>query len=199
SKRFELAGAVGRGVTTLAQAKNGRVWFADDGTFEVRPVPRAGHNSGAEDPAVVADGLHDLLIDREGALWITRMHSGIVRIRHPELGNRKLGPQDHELESFDEKGGFSAGFAYNLLEDREGNIWVGCSKGLVRFRHNQVVPVSLPQRYQKLVLLAGEDGEITVGTINSKPLLRIRGESLLAEKVGEQASSVFHGSNGDVW
>src|SRR5260370_2980045 len=29
SKAFELAGAVGRGITTLAQAKDGRVWFAD--------------------------------------------------------------------------------------------------------------------------------------------------------------------------
>jgi ligand-binding sensor domain-containing protein len=115
------------------------------------------------------------------------------------LGNRKLGPHDHEFESFEEKDGFSGGFAYKLLEDREGNIWVGCSKGLVQFRHNQVVPVILPQRYQKLVLLAGEDGEISIGTIHSKPLLHIRGESLFVEKVGEQASSVFRGSNGDVW
>jgi signal transduction histidine kinase/ligand-binding sensor domain-containing protein len=199
SKVFELAAAVGRGVTTLAQAKDGRVWFADDGRFEVRPVPIAGHNPDAEDPSVVEDGLHDLLIDREGALWITRMHSGIVRIRHPELGNRKLGLHDHELESFDEKGGFSAGFAYNLLEDREGNIWVGCSKGLIRFRHNQVVPVSLPQRYQKLVLLAGKDGEIWIGAVNGGLLLHVRDESLLVEKVRGRTSSVFRGSNGDVW
>ena len=133
SKTFELGGPVGTGVTTLAQAKDGRVWFADDGSFEVRPVPTGGHNSNAEGPAVVGNGLHDLLFDREGALWITRMDSGIVRIRYPErLGNRKLGPHDRELESFDEKDGFSGGFAYNLLEDREGNIWVGCSNGLVR-------------------------------------------------------------------
>jgi signal transduction histidine kinase/streptogramin lyase len=200
SKAFQLAGEVGPSITTLAQAKDGRVWFANDGRGEVRPVPIEGHNSYAEDPAVVADGLHELLIDREGALWITRYDSGIVRIRYPErLGNRKFGSHDPELESFNEKDGFSGGFAYKLLEDREGNIWVGCSKGLVQFRHNQVVPVSLPQRYQKLVLLAGEDSEIWIGTIFSKPLLHIRGGSLLLEKVGEQASSVLRGSNGDVW
>jgi len=79
------------------------------------------------------------------------------------------------------------------------NIWVGCSKGLVRFRQNQVVPVSLPQRYQKLTLLAGEDGEILIGTMNRKPLLHIRGGRLLFEKVGERASSVFRSSNGDIW
>ena len=200
SKAFELAGAAGPSITTLAQAKDGRVWFADDSKGEVRPVPIAGHNSHAEDPAVVEDGLHEMLIDREGALWITRYDSGLVRIRYPEkLGNRKLGPHDTDLETFDERDGFSGGFAYKLLEDHEGNIWVGCSKGLVQFRHNQVVPVSLPQRYQKLVLLAGADGDIWLGTINTKPLLHIRGESLLVEKGGEQASSVFRDSNGDVW
>jgi signal transduction histidine kinase len=200
SKAFEVAGPVGPSTTTLTQAKDGRVWSADDSRGEARPVPIAGRNSNKDDPVVIADGLHELLIDREGALWITRYDSGIVRIRYPErLGSRKLGPHDPELESFAEKNGFSGGFAYKLFEDREGNIWVGCSKGLVQFRHNEVVPVSLPQRYQELVLLAGEDGEIWIGTINSKPLLHIRGERLFAERVGEQASSVLRSSNGDVW
>ncbi len=201
SKAFELAGPVGRGVTTLAQAKDGRVWFANDSKGgEVRPVPTAGHNSYTEDPAIVEDGLFELLIDRDGALWITRQDSGIVRIRYPErLGNRKLGAHAPEVESFDEEDGFAGGFAYKLLEDREGNIWVGCSKGLVQFRHNQVIPVSLPPRYQKLVLRAGEDGDIWIGTINSKPLLQIRGENFLVEKVGGGTSSVFRDTNGDVW
>src|SRR5260370_285302 len=105
SKAFELAGSVGRGITTLAQAKDGRVWFADVSRGgEVRPVPIAGHNSDAEDPAVVEDGLHELHVDRDGAFWITRYDSGIVRIRYPErLGNRKLGPHDVELDAFNEK------------------------------------------------------------------------------------------------
>jgi len=33
-----------------------------------------------------------------------------------------------ELESFNEKDGFSGGFAYKLLEDREGNIWLAVPK-----------------------------------------------------------------------
>jgi len=200
SKTFEFAGAVGRGITTLAQAKDGRVWFADDGRGEVRPVPTMDRNAKAGYPAVLEDGLREMLFDREGALWITRLDSGIVRIRYPEnLGNRKLGDQDRELDTFSEKNGFSGGYAYKLLEDREGDIWIGCSKGLVRFRRNQVVPVSLPRRYQRLTLLPGEDGEIWVGTLNDKPLLHIRGDRILVERAGEQASSVFRDSNGVVW
>jgi ligand-binding sensor domain-containing protein len=200
AKRFELGGPVGTGVTTLAQAPNARVWLADDGTNEVRPVPAEGHNSTAPGPSIAANGVRELLFDRDGALWITRLDSGIVRIRNPgQLEARKYGPQDRELESFGAKGGFPAGSAYNLLEDREGNIWVGCSNGLIRFRHNQVVPVRLPQRYERLTLLAGQHGELWVGTIYDKPLLKISGENIVPEKGGNTVSSVLREANGDVW
>jgi len=68
SGRFEPGGAVGSGIATLAQAKVGRVWFADDGAGEVRPVPLDGHNSDAELPAIVGNDLRELLFDRDGAL-----------------------------------------------------------------------------------------------------------------------------------
>ncbi len=200
SKAFVSTGAVGKDVTTFAQAKDGRVWIAEDNRV-VQPVPIPGRNLEAEDPAVVLNNLHELLFDRDGALWITRLDSGIMRIRYPErMGNRKLGAQDPELESFSEKDGFIGGFAFKILEDREGNIWVGCAKGLDRFRHSHVVPVTLPQPRAELTLLAGQDGDVWIGTISEKPLLDIRGERpLVFEKVGEQVSSVFRSSNGDIW
>lgn len=200
SNKFELGGPVGAGVTTLAEAPDRRVWLADDGSFEVRPVPMEGYGSVAPGPSIVAGGLCQLLFDKDGALWITREDSGIVRIRDPEkLTGRRYGPQDHELESFGANDGFRAGLAYTLFEDREGNIWVGCSKGLIRFRHNQVVPVRLPQGYERLTLLAGNDGDIRVGTIFDKPLLKIHGESLVAEKEINTVSSVLRDANGNVW
>src|SRR5258707_2388500 len=55
SKAFEYAGAVGPSITTLAEAKDGRVWYADDSRGEVRPVPIAGHSSHVDDAAVVED------------------------------------------------------------------------------------------------------------------------------------------------
>jgi signal transduction histidine kinase/ligand-binding sensor domain-containing protein len=200
SKRFELGGPIGEAVTRLAQAPNGRVWLADDGVNVVRPVPTEGHDSTASGPSIVADGLRELLFDRDGALWMTRLDSGIIRVRDPgKLETRKYGPKDPELESFGSKDGFPAGSANKILEDHEGNIWIGCSNGLIRIRHNQVIPVALPQRYERLTLLTGAQGDLWVGTISDKPLLKIRGESMTPERGGNAVSSVLRDTNGDVW
>jgi streptogramin lyase len=200
SKRFVLGGPVGVAVTTLAQAPNGRVWLADDGAYMARPVPTEGRDSLAGGPSIAADGIRELLFDKDGSLWMTREDFGLMRVRDPgKLETRRYGSQDRELESFGPKDGFPAGYAYKILEDHEGNIWVGCSNGLIRFRHNQVVPIPLQQRYQWLTLLTGAQGELWVGTISDKPLLKIRGESVAPETGGNIVSSVLRDANGDVW
>jgi len=56
SKAFELAGAVGRGITTLAQAKTGECGLRTLVGGRSTTGPNGGHNSYAEDPAVVEDG-----------------------------------------------------------------------------------------------------------------------------------------------
>jgi ligand-binding sensor domain-containing protein len=200
SKRFERGGPVGSAVTTLSQAPDGRVWLADDGIFRVQPVPTSEHDSVRTAPLVEADGLRELLFDKNGSLWITRGDAGIVRIRDPgKLEARKYGENDPEFESFGPKQGFPAGYAYKLLEDREGNIWVGCSNGLIRFRHNEVVPIALPEGYMRLTLLPGAQGALWVGTIANKPLLKIRGDSMVPASRGDIVASVLREANGDVW
>lgn len=200
SRSFEFGGSVGTGVTTLSQAKDGRVWFADDARSEVSTVQITGGKIHQERPTVVGDGLREVLFDRDGALWITRMDSGIIRISHPErLRNRQYNLRASEVDSFGPKEGFTGGFAYGLLEDREGNVWAGCSNGLVRFRHNDVVPVNLPQRYQQLTLLSGDHADLWLGTTNRRPLLHVQGNDLVPQKIGGQEASVLRAPDGEVW
>jgi signal transduction histidine kinase/ligand-binding sensor domain-containing protein len=200
SRSFEFGGSVGTGVTTLAQAKNGTVWFADDARSEVSTIQITEGKIRHERPAVVGDGLRELLLDRDGALWITRMDLGVIRISHPErLQNRQYDLHASEVDSFGPKEGFTGGFAYGLFEDREGNVWVGCSNGLVRFRHNDVVPVNLPQGYQNLTLLSGDHADSWLGTINRRPLLHVQGNNLVPQKVGGQEASVLRAPDGEVW
>ena len=153
-----------------------------------------------ERPAVVGEGLRELLFDRNGALWLTRMDSGVIRISHPErLQNRQYDLHASEVDSFGPKEGFTGGFAYGLVEDREGNVWVGCSKGLVCFRHNDVVPVNLPQGYQNLTLLSGDHADVWLGTTNRRPLLHVQGNTLVPQKVGGEEASVLRAPEGEVF
>ncbi len=200
STRFEPGGSIGTGVTSLSQAPDGRIWFADDGSGMAGPVPMFGQNANSARPSLVAEGLRELMFDRDGALWITRMDSGLLRIRYPgRLSSSTYGLRDAAVESFGARDGFTGGFAYNLLEDREGNIWIGCSGGLIRLRHNDVVPLKLPERYQKLTLLSGDDADLWVGTINQQPLLHVQGSQAAAQKALGQEASVLREANGDVW
>ena len=203
STRFEPTPAdIGRDVTTFAQSKDGRVWFAADQTGIARPVPLAG-GTGSRDPAIVSATLNQLLFDRDGAMWMTGLNATrIMRVRHPErLGSRRIRAGDPEIEWFDEHERPSGGQAYMLLEDREGHIWVGSSNGLDRFRQSEVVSVRLPNPYQGLTLLPGAEGDVWIGYNDDVPLLRVRGETFVSEaaRVGARASSVFRASNGDVW
>jgi signal transduction histidine kinase/ligand-binding sensor domain-containing protein len=192
---------VKRGLTGFAEDRSGRVWYAEDQIGIARPVP-LGRTTG-EGPAITIPTLNQLLFDRDGALWMTGLNaSRIMRVRHPEaLGARTVGASAAEIESFDERDGPVGGQAYRLLEDREGNVWVGSSNGLDRFRQSEVVSVRLPQTYQGLTLLPDASGDIWVGNNDNQPLLRIRGDDILSERpgTGSKVSSVYRAPDGTVW
>jgi signal transduction histidine kinase/ligand-binding sensor domain-containing protein len=194
--------AVKRGLTGFAEDGAGRVWYAEDQIGIARPVPLGGSAAG-DAPAIVMPTLNQLLFDRDGALWMTGLNaSRIMRVRHPEaLGSRTIGRSDPDIESFDELDGAVGGQAYRLLEDREGNLWVGSSNGLDRFRQSAVVSLRLPQTYQGLTLLPSADGDIWVGNNDNQPLLRIRGHDILSEPsgAGRKISSVYRAPDGTVW
>jgi PAS domain S-box-containing protein len=200
SKKFEPGGTLGTGVTTLSEAPGGRIWFADDGSGTVAPVPLPEQDARSVRPSIADQGLRELLFDRDGALWITRGDSGLVRIRYPErLSSRQYGLRDAEVDTFGVKSGYTAGFAEKLFEDREGNVWIGCSNGLIRLRHNDVVPVKLPERYHNLTLAAGDHADLWVGSNFQAPLLHVQGTELTPQKATGEEASVVREPNGDLW
>ena len=198
SKVFQTTGIRGGGVPEMDQASNGRLWITEY-SRHVRPIALSGRDSASDEPEIPVNAIK-LLFDREGSLWLTLGTDGIRRVRFPErLGNRKLEAGDPELESFKVQDGLTDNTANHLLEDREGNIWISSNKGLDRFRHSHMVPVTLPPGYRDITLLAGEKGEVWVGTAASKPVLRIRGEDILPQSIPMEIASVYRDGNDVVW
>ena len=198
SRTFQQTGIRVAGIPKIDQAGDGRLWITED-RRPVRALALSGQHFGDE-PEIRMPDIKLLGFDREGSLWLTVAGDGIRRVRFPErLGNRKLEAGDAELESFKVQDGLTDNWANNLLEDREGNIWVSTNKGLDRFRRSHLVPVTLPAGYRDLTLLAGDKGEVWVGSAASKPLLRIKGETIVPQRVPMEIACVCRDASDVVW
>jgi signal transduction histidine kinase len=91
--------------------------------------------------------------------------TGLAKVPLPK---RKPHPQILEtsprVERLTEDQGLSDNAINALLEDREGNIWVGTDGGLDRFRYRNLNWFPLPRKVRNLSLVAGDHGEVWTGS-----------------------------------
>lgn len=169
--------SVGR-VSQIAQAPDGAIWVAEaDGG--VRPLLEKGA------PGASAG----LIFDRDGVLWATTLATGLLR-RSP---HRPAG----DIEYFRRSDGLSSDYVQPLLEDREGNLWVGSSRGLDRFRHANLIQVALPEGAQEFAIAADGDA-LLVGTRNH-PLQRVDMASRQVLALPSAVTAMHQDASGHTW
>lgn len=154
------------------------------------------------DNRVIRSGIaaRQLLVDRDGCLWIGAPHGeGLRRECSPERLEAGGAVGGLRLEVWREADGLSSDAIHLLFEDREGSIWAGTAEGLDRFRHNHFVPVALPGDPQALTLLPDEGGEVWIGSAERKPLLRVDGDAVAQVGLPLQVSSVHRDAGGITW
>ena len=90
-----------------------------------------------------------ILLDRDGTLWCAILSDGgLCRVRGTEP-SVPIDPDEPILDRFTANAGLSSNLVHTLFEDREGNIWVGTSLGLDRFRAaNIVADTRVPAGYR---------------------------------------------------
>jgi signal transduction histidine kinase/ligand-binding sensor domain-containing protein len=187
---------VGR-VLRLAQSTDGAIWMAEV-TRSARPVVLPGVDPRSLGPEIQV-GSFGLVFDREGGLWVTSLGDGIRRVPYVDrFRGRKIAQFSNDAEIFTEKEGLTGDYSPTALEDREGNIWIGTSNGLDRFRESDIVPVRFPAGYENFGLAAGDEGDVWTATSN-RGASRIRGG--LATPVGMHAGfhCIFRDERGVVW
>jgi signal transduction histidine kinase/ligand-binding sensor domain-containing protein len=154
-------------VNDMVQAPDGAVWVTMSPDI-ARPIAVHAEQSHVS-PPVIHTGM-GILFDRAGSLWTTNDFSGVMRLPFPErLKTGTIGPSSEGVESFIKRDGFAsaamrpdlAGFP--VMEDREGNIWVGTETGLDRFRPTNLVPISFPVGTTIGTLAAGVQGRDWTG------------------------------------
>lgn len=142
--RFEDTGEAVGGFATLARAPDGTLWISD-GLHGTRALP----GLSADQPHVARDSplprgdfgqAKRMMFDHAGHLWVTDAdHGGVYRVDAPGriADGRPLRPDDIS-DTFDRAGGLTSDRAVPLLEDSEGDVWVGTNLGLNSFRMNNV-------------------------------------------------------------
>src|SRR5215813_9890274 len=152
-------------VYQIGQAANGKLWMAET-SRSVRPIP-LGVPKSPPDETEIRVGSTGVVFDRDGALWITTIGDGLRRAGHPERLTGKPDRFSKLVESYTVKDGLTDDYAVPILEDHEGNIWVGTNAGLDRFRKSSFVRVALPVPTRTSLMVAGDRGDLWVEGANS--------------------------------
>jgi ligand-binding sensor domain-containing protein/signal transduction histidine kinase len=184
----------------LAQDRDGTVWLASvRGTGGVRPAH--GQNPTPEAAARIPARSAGMLFDREGHLWISTLDQGVLWYQSGASALARLRsanpaqPDDH----FTREQGLSSDYAWPIFQDREGNVWVGTSAGLDRFRPSTVVPSGFPGAMHDAALAVDAGGAIWVGS-TTHPLMRLQGDALrVFDGVQPELSSAFKDRDGSLW
>jgi len=187
-------------VNCIVQAPDGKIWIGET-SHSLRPIVIRPEEKSALRPPEIIVGSYGLLFDDAGSLWIASLGDGVGRIRFPEQLDRG-GIQQFRAaaEIFSEKDGLSSDYVSPVLEDREGNIWVGTSTGLDRFQETSVVPSALPAGSRDMLVIPGDHGDLWTGSLN-RALTHVEGRSVAVQNQDVDWGNTcgYRDSDGTLW
>ncbi len=151
---------------------------AEDGTIWIAEMARSAHTlRRVGDPTPVTEvkvGAYSLLIDRKGSLWVGSRGDGLRRVPEPSrIRGRVVAQFGPEAEQFTEEDGLLSNVIWDLLEDREGNIWVASDRGLERFREGRLVPFTTRGGLRPRAVFASRDSSVWIAAFATQEITRI--------------------------
>jgi signal transduction histidine kinase/ligand-binding sensor domain-containing protein len=166
-KRFQDTGIRTGEVFAFVEAANGAILFHDNDRDVLRVI-RRGRDGTIEQLPDIDIAARTALLDRDGGLWIGGY--GLSRVPFPEqVRNHQF---EAASETFTRAQGMTDDVAQAILEDREGNIWVGTEGGLDRFRYRNLSWSASPGGTFSLV--AGDGGDVWAGSRRGYRFFRVQ-------------------------
>lgn len=148
-------GLPGNLVRRVAQGRDGYLLLATDGGLArfdgLRFTVHDAHS--AEYPDSLPDKyLNDLLVARDGSVWLATMHAGVV---HYTNGRFRTYGVTHGVPDAD---------VNTVFQDGQGTIWAGTKTGLARFEGDRFRAVRGSASHNVNSLGQNAEGELWVGT-----------------------------------
>jgi signal transduction histidine kinase/ligand-binding sensor domain-containing protein len=145
-----------------------------------------------DNATVGGDVVSGLLVDRHDNLWVAG-----------SLGLMLRTPNGH-VRKFDTHDGLPDLFVRSVVEDRDGNIWIGTNGGLARYQGDRFVASAENGRDSDLVrcLLEDREGDLWVGANNGLTRLRDDAFTVYGKTEGmpsDEPNTVFQDHAGRIW
>jgi ligand-binding sensor domain-containing protein len=116
------------------------------------------------------------------------------------------------VQAFTKQDGLTSDYVYCMLQDREGNVWIGTSGGLDRFRQSPVVSVPLqPVSYRgappipslssftTIAMAAGNQGVLWAAGRGPEVLLQIQKDRIATQLRDQNVDCIYRDPNGIIW
>ena len=185
----------------LAEAPDGRIWAA--GAQKLIRIDRPATLEGGV--LVTVSGFANqtmgpLVFDGEGNLWaVPDIVAGKVLLRVParELIREGEHPVLVTPEILSDADGLS-GNVEDVLEDREGNVWLGTGMGLDRFSHSNVMRGPAP--CNRPALAAGDAGALWLACPYAPAMTsELRDGAMVTQQKTPAFSVAYRDPAGEVW
>lgn len=184
----------------LSEDHEGAIWLSDHrGTRMIRPG-RHGRLMSAIFPTPRSQRTASAFFDRDGNLW-GEVGQSAFRVVSPAAFTADSAAGAARVEIFRANDGRNAGNAGPMLEDREGNIWIGTVRGLTRIRAVRVVvePDIVDPPAFGFVLFGARNGDVYVGARDAIYRIAPRGRPERLIEGVPQADAICEGQDGAVW
>ena len=165
-----------------------------DGTLWMTDPAHGARRQGARMPLTGIEGRGmRLLHDSRGNLWVATTGQGLWRVRDTANARAPL------VERATMQTGLSSNSVQPLLEDREGNIWVGTMLGLHSLTPQELTPLASGALVR--AILPDEDGSVWVGTANGLVQFQKDGSTWRGTAASDKwdIRSLFRDRRGHAW
>lgn len=191
AQRFnEVAGELDW-ASQIAQAADGSVWVAERYVNRLHRVPPA--EPQRLQSQTLDSPINGLLFDHSGGLWASTPGNGLRRYTATDTPLNAA-----TVEQLTSAQGLSADYLWPLLEDRDGTVWAGSSRGLDRFRLGELSAAPLPAGTLNAALAVTDDGALWAASSN-QGLMRLKGDNVQHWSIAEPVTSLIAATNGSVW
>jgi signal transduction histidine kinase/ligand-binding sensor domain-containing protein len=123
-----------------------------------------------EEAKPLSASIFSVLEGRGGSIWLGSTLQGLYYISGGDLAGAESSHTSPKLQHLTQANGLTNNYVPYLLEDTEGDIWLGTSTGLDRFRRPAFTKIDLPQGIHTVSASVDRLGNLWVGS-ETNPLL----------------------------